>query len=79
MRSTTTRCAAAADAATVLDLDTDLAERAMRSKASDFLSNPHEITLQSVTMSKFVAEVGNIDGEMNATELFDVSVYEDVA
>ena len=38
---------AAADAATVLDLDTDLAERAMRSKASDFLQNPHEITSQS--------------------------------
>ncbi|WP_423743709.1 CmpA/NrtA family ABC transporter substrate-binding protein (plasmid) [Haladaptatus sp. SPP-AMP-3] len=71
--------AAAANAATVLDLDDDLAERAMRSPASDFLSNPNEIASQSETMSKFVAEVGNIGGEMSADELFDVSVYEDVA
>ncbi|ADQ68731.1 CmpA/NrtA family ABC transporter substrate-binding protein [Halogeometricum borinquense] len=70
---------AAQDAAAVLGLDEALAERAMQSKAAAFLSDPHEITSQSETMSKFVAEVGNIDGAMSAAELFDVSVYDTVA
>ncbi|GGM72497.1 hypothetical protein GCM10009017_23080 [Halarchaeum rubridurum] len=70
---------AATDAAAVLDLDADLAERAMASKASDFLANPHDIADQSVAMSTFVADVGNISGEMSADELFDFSVYDDVA
>jgi NitT/TauT family transport system substrate-binding protein len=71
--------AAARDAATVIGVDEGLAERAMESKASDFLSNPHEVADQAAAMSEFVAQVGNIPEPMAADTIFDVSVYDDVA
>ncbi|MFC3477730.1 ABC transporter substrate-binding protein [Halobacterium litoreum] len=71
--------AAASDAAAVLDIDAALAERAVRSRAADFLSNPRDIAEQAEAMSTFVADVGNIGAPMDADELFDFAVYDDVA
>ncbi len=55
-----------------------LAKAAMESRASDFLSNPHSITDQAVTMGEFVANVGNISGSVAAKDLFAFEAYDAV-
>lgn len=53
--------AAAAASAIGSGVSDDLAETAIESRASDFLSDPHAITDEATTMGEFVAAVGNID------------------
>jgi NitT/TauT family transport system substrate-binding protein len=69
---------AAAHAASVIGagVSEDLATAAMRSRASDFLSNPHTVTDQAATMGEFVASVGNIDEPVPTEELFAVEAYD---
>ena len=70
--------AAAAHAASVIGsgVSEDLAAAAMRSRAADFISNPHTVTDQAATMGEFVASVGNIDEPVPAEDLFAVEAYD---
>jgi len=70
--------AAAAHAASVIGsgVSEDLAETAMRSRAADFLSNPHAVTDQAATMGEFAASVGNIDEPVATEDLFAVEAYD---
>jgi len=53
-----------------------LAEAAIASQASDFISDPHGITDQTATMGEFVASVGNIDEPVPTEELFAFGPYD---
>ncbi|PSP50235.1 nitrate ABC transporter substrate-binding protein [Halobacteriales archaeon QH_7_69_31] len=70
--------AAAAHAASVIGsgVSEDLAETAMDSKASDFLSDPHAITEQAATMGEFVAKIGNIEQPVATENLFAFDPYD---
>ena len=70
--------AAAAHAASVIGsgVSEDLAETAMDSRASDFLSDPQAITDQAATMGEFVANVGNIEEPVATENLFAFEPYE---
>jgi NitT/TauT family transport system substrate-binding protein len=70
--------AAAAHAASVIGsgVSEDLAETAMDSQASDFLSDPHAITDQAATMGEFVATVGNIEEPVATENLFAFDPYD---
>jgi NitT/TauT family transport system substrate-binding protein len=69
---------AAAHAASVISsgVSEDLAETAMDSQASDFLSDPHAITDQAATMGEFVANVGNIEEPVATENLFAFEPYD---
>ena len=54
----------------------ELAEAAIETQASDFISDPHAITDQSATMGEFVANVGNIDEPVPTEELFAFGPYD---
>ena len=70
--------AAASHAASVIGsgVSDELAEAAMKSQASDFISDPHAITDQTATMGEFVASVGNIDDPVPTEELFAFGPYD---
>lgn len=70
--------AAASHAASVIGsgVSDELAEAAMESQASDFLSDPHAITDQAATMGEFVASVGNIEEPVPTEELFAFGPYD---
>jgi len=70
--------AAASHAASVIGsgVSEDLAEAAIESQASDFISDPHTITDQTATMGEFVANVGNIDEPVPTEELFAFGPYD---
>ena len=72
---------AAEDAAAVIGsgVSTELARQAIDSRASDFLSDPHEIREQAKTMAQFVKEVGNTGSVVSPDQLFDFSVYDSVS
>ncbi|WP_135304602.1 ABC transporter substrate-binding protein [Haloarcula amylovorans] len=69
---------AAAHAASVIGsgVSEDLAEEAMDSTASDFLSDPHAITDQTSTMGEFVANVSNIEEPIATENLFAFDPYD---
>ena len=69
---------AASHAASVIGsgVSEDLAEAAIESQASDFISDPHTITDQTATMGEFVANVGNIDEPVPTAELFAFGPYD---
>lgn len=69
---------AASHAASVIGsgVSVDLAETAIESQASDFISDPHAITDQATTMGEFVASVGNIDEAILTEELFAFGPYD---
>jgi len=71
---------AAGHAASVIGsgVSEDLAEAAMESKASDFLSDPHAITDQATTMGTFVANVGNIEEPVATENLFAFDPYDTI-
>lgn len=54
----------------------ELAEAAIESQASDFISDPRAITDQTATMGEFVANVGNIDEPIPTEELFAFGPYD---
>jgi NitT/TauT family transport system substrate-binding protein len=68
---------AAAHAASVIGsgVSEGLAETAMDSRASDFLSDPQAITDQAATMGEFVANVGNIEEPVATENLFAFEPY----
>ena len=70
--------AAAGHAASVIGsgVSDELAEAAMESQASDFISDPHAITDQVATMGEFVASVGNIEEPVPTEELFAFGPYD---
>jgi len=69
---------AASHAASVIGsgVSEDLAEAAIESQASDFISDPHAITDQTATMGEFVANVGNIEEPVPTEELFAFGPYD---
>lgn len=72
---------AAEDAAAVIGsgVSTELARQAVDSRASDFVSNPHQVREQAATMARFVEEVGNTSSVVSPSQLFDFSVYDGVS
>jgi NitT/TauT family transport system substrate-binding protein len=70
--------AAAAHVASVIGsgVSEELAETAMDSQASDFLSDPHAITDRAATMGEFVANVGNIEEPVATENLFAFEPYD---
>lgn len=72
---------AAEDAATVIGsgVSTELAQTAIDSRASDFLTDPHEIEDQAATMAQFVESVGNTSSVVSTEQLFDFSVYDSIS
>ena len=69
---------AASHAASVIGsgVGEDLAEAAMDSHASDFISDPHTITDQAATMGEFAANVGNIEEPVATETLFAFDPYD---
>ncbi|WP_367175430.1 ABC transporter substrate-binding protein [Haloarcula rubripromontorii] len=69
---------AASHAASVIGsgVSEELAQEAVESQASDFISDPHAITDQAATMGEFVASVGNIDEPVPSEELFAFGPYD---
>src|SRR6056297_2544356 len=69
---------AASHAASVIGsgVSEELAESAIESQASDFISDPHAITDQTATMGEFVANVGNIEEPVPTEELFAFGPYD---
>lgn len=69
---------AASHAASVIGsgVSEDLAEAAMESQVSDFISDPNTVTDQTATMGEFVANVGNIDEPVPTEELFAFGPYD---
>jgi NitT/TauT family transport system substrate-binding protein len=72
--------AAAAHAASVIGsgVNEELAEAAMDSRASDFVSNPHAIADQAAVMSEFVADVGNVEEPVPTDALFAFEPYDTI-
>jgi NitT/TauT family transport system substrate-binding protein len=72
---------AAEDAATVIGsgVTTELAREAIDSRASDFLTDPHEVEDQAATMAQFVEEVGNTSSVVSPEQLFDFSIYDGIS
>ncbi|MCO8255654.1 hypothetical protein NKF26_17750 [Haladaptatus sp. AB618] len=73
--------AAARDASSVIGsgVSDDLAIKAMKSKASNYLSNPHAIASQAKTMVQYVADVGKTDGIVSNKALFHFDTYDTVS
>ncbi|WP_199180625.1 ABC transporter substrate-binding protein [Haloferax marisrubri] len=69
---------AATHAASVIGsgVSEQLATKAMDSRASAFISDPHAITEQTATMGEFVANVGNIETPVATEDLFAFSPYD---
>jgi len=72
--------AAAAHAASVIGsgVSEELATAALDSKASEFITDPHAITDQAMTMGEFVANVGNIEEPVATEDLFAFDPYDTI-
>ena len=72
--------AAAAHAASVIGsgVSEELATAALDSKASEFITDPHAITDQAMTMGEFVANVGNIEEPVATADLFAFDPYDTI-
>lgn len=73
---------AATHASTVIGKDVlpaDIARKAMDSKAADFISNPHLIEDGAKTFAKYAARLGKTEQELTVDQLFDYSLYDEVA
>ncbi|MFC7166440.1 ABC transporter substrate-binding protein [Halospeciosus flavus] len=72
--------AAAKDAAQVIGTDVlpvDIAQQAMQSKASDFISNPHEIAEPTKVFAEYTSRLKGIE-KLSNDQVFDFSVYDSV-
>lgn len=69
---------AAEHAATVIGdgVDVGLAQEAMQSAASDFISDPAVVADQTDRMAEYVASLDNTDEVIGADQLIDRSIYE---
>ncbi|WP_144902882.1 ABC transporter substrate-binding protein [Halobellus captivus] len=70
---------AAQHASTVIgesSLPVETARRAMDSRASDFITDPHKIENGAQIFSEYAAESGKIDEALSNDELFDFEVYD---
>lgn len=73
---------AAKHASTVIGkevLPVDIAEQAMRSKASDFISNPHEIEGGAKIFANYAHRLGKTKKELTVEEMFNYDIYDAVA
>jgi NitT/TauT family transport system substrate-binding protein len=76
------RDAAAKHASTVIGeevLPVETAKRAMRSPTAKFISDPHEIEGGTEIFAEFGHELGKTEAELTLDQIFDVSLYDDVA
>ncbi|QDX41470.1 ABC transporter substrate-binding protein [Salarchaeum sp. JOR-1] len=74
--------AAAAHASSVIGPDVlpeNIARRAMASKASDFISNPHKIESGARTFAAYAHRLGKIRQKLTIDQLFDYSLYDGVS
>lgn len=71
---------AAEHAATIIGdgVEVPLAQEAMESTASDFISDPAVVAAQTDRMAEYVASLGNTDAVVDADQLIDRTVYEHV-
>jgi NitT/TauT family transport system substrate-binding protein len=61
----------------VLSIET--ARTAMGSPASDFISNPHSIEAGTQAFATYANRLGKTESELTVDEIFDYSLYDDVA
>lgn len=76
------RDAAAAHASTVIGeevLPLETAKQAMRSPTANFISDPHEIEGGTEIFARFAAELEKTGQELSLDQVFDFSLYDDVA
>ncbi|CAJ52741.1 ABC transporter substrate-binding protein [Haloquadratum walsbyi] len=72
---------AAAHASTVIGesvLPVETARRAIDARASDFITDPHNIADGAKIFSEYAAQAGKIDSVLSNDQLFDFSVYDSV-
>ncbi|MFB6076875.1 MAG: ABC transporter substrate-binding protein, partial [Candidatus Nanohaloarchaea archaeon] len=70
---------AAAHAASFIDsLEQSTARMAMDSRASAFITDPHQIETQAVTFSEYANRLGKIDSQLSKSEMFDFGVYDSI-
>ncbi|WP_152041746.1 ABC transporter substrate-binding protein [Salinigranum salinum] len=70
---------AAEHASTVIGeeaLPVETAKRAMRSRASAFITNPHEIENGASIFSRYAARLGKTGSELSVDSMFDYGVYD---
>ncbi|MFB6170558.1 MAG: ABC transporter substrate-binding protein [Haloarculaceae archaeon] len=59
-------------------LPVDVAERAMASKASDFVSNPHQIADGTDIFADYAHRLGKTEQDLAVEDVFDYSLYDEV-
>ncbi|MFB6173947.1 MAG: ABC transporter substrate-binding protein [Halobacteriales archaeon] len=60
-------------------LPVDIARKAMRSKASQFISNPHEIESGARIFSRYASRLGKTEKRLSISDMFDYGVYDEVS
>ncbi len=76
------RMAAAGMASDVIGSDilpADVAERAIRSPASNFISDPHRIVDKTLVYNDFHQQLGSVDTDLAAEDVFDHGFYDEVS
>lgn len=73
---------AAKHASTVIGKDVlpvDIAQKAMQSKASNFISDPHEIESGAKIFADYAHRLGKIKKELTIEEMFNYKIYDAIA
>jgi len=60
-------------------LSTEVAERAIESPASNFISDPHRIVDKTLVYNDFHQQLGSVDTDLIADDVFDHSFYDEVS
>ena len=60
-------------------LPVETAQAAMGSRASDFISNPHQIESGTQTFATYADRLGKTESELSVESIFDYSLYDDIA
>ncbi|QLG62375.1 ABC transporter substrate-binding protein [Halorarum salinum] len=59
-------------------LPPEVARRAIRSDASTFVADPHEIVDKTLVYNDYHREIGKVDGDLSEDDVFDHSFYEEL-
>lgn len=73
---------AAKHASTVIGKDVlpvEIAQKAMDSKASDFISNPHKIEGGAKIFADYAHQLGKTEKKLTVDQIFDYSIYDQIA